>query len=99
MQITSENPLIVTTADDLKRMLAQMLSEMGISGIKQTEHKQEVKEMPTRLAKKYLIERGHKVVSDEAFRNIVKEYEVGSKKRGKENWYPVSELEKVPSRV
>jgi len=99
LQITPENPLIVTSQAQLELVMFNVLGKCGITAMMPEQRKVVQTEMPTKLARKYLLEKGHRVIGDPSFNALIKEYGITAKKRGKENWYQVSDLDKIPNRL
>ncbi len=89
--------VVVVTPDRLEEIIVNVLHRCGvIKDVPVQEHTQT--ELPTRLAKEYLKDRGHRVNSYPAFRAILAEHGIVARNRGKENWYQVADLDKIPKR-
>jgi len=97
--MAGEGIVIITTREALRGELRKVLEEMGITLAPAGVVEKEPEELTTVLAKRYMTERGYKVVSDPAFKTLLKMYRIEPVKRGKDNWYKISELERIPKRL
>lgn len=102
LHITKDNPLILTTAEDLTRVVARILSDMGIVPQKLERepdaNKNKAKEMSTRIVRQVLREKGYKVNSGPALNAVLAAHNITGTRRGKENWYNAEQVRQVPER-
>lgn len=92
------NAVIVVQEEMLEQVLMRVLVKAGI--LKAAEQKEEAAtEVNTRKAKKLLAEKGYQVTGTPAFNRLIKEHGIKGKRRGKENWYKVDVLSRIPARV
>ena len=99
IQITPRNPMIVMDKQTLKETLYEVLAEMGIKAQVPKEREIQETEYPTYLAKKYLASRGYRVLSHEGFKSLLREHDIKPIRRGKDNWYQIRDLNKLPDKT
>jgi len=93
------NVVIVATVDHLRMVIAELLGDLGIGAAPVRNVEVVATELTTRQAKKHLKEKGYRVESAPYFNKLVELHGVVPQKKGKENWYKLSELSKIPSRI
>ena len=92
--------LIITTQDGLEKAIASALSKLGVAPNGQVEEVSEkAEELPTRRVREILKQKGYRVISDPAFNTLMDTYKVRHRTRGKERWWQVADVERIPARV
>lgn len=99
LQITAENPLIITTEKGLEQVMARMLNRLGFEANTPSMPAIIATEVTTRLAKKMLKEKGYRVSSNVAFKKVITDHNITPERKGKDDWYQVSDLQRVPARL
>lgn len=94
----SGNVVIISTIDQLRAVMAEVIVGLGVTPAMVPVQEAEVSELTTRQAKKVLKDKGYRVETGPYFNKLIKEHNVRSRKRGKENWYSVEDLSRVPTR-
>ena len=99
MQISERNPLIITSEDALESVMVRVFKRMGIVTADVVKKEPVITELPTAAAKKLLTQKGYRVNSWEGFNRVVKDHDIRFVTRGKEHWYLVDDLNRLPAKV
>lgn len=96
--------LIVSTKEGLRDAIRDVMREElaalgSLAGGRVVAERAPANEVPTRLAKQLLAEKGYRASSCVALNNVLREFGVVGKRRGKDNWYSVADLERVPAKI
>jgi hypothetical protein len=98
LQVTPDNPLIITTQEGLEQIMHRVMSNLGFEAKVPKVREVIQTELTTRGATKYLMERGHRVASWKAFTTLIQEYKITAVQRGKDKWYKIADLDMIPAR-
>lgn len=93
--------VIASDRHQLKEIFRELLTESGwFSAAPEVEAVKPARydELVTKNAQKYLIAKGWQVKGFPAFQRLMVEYNIEGIKRGRNKWYPVSELDKIPNK-
>lgn len=97
LHIAPDKPLIFTSGQQFIDTVKAVLWQLGaVTDNTVTKHDQE--EVTRVSAQKILKEKGYQVTSEAAFIKLVKDQKLTKIKRGREYWYKVEELNKIPCR-
>lgn len=98
LHISADNKLIVTTEDGLTNTIVKILKQMGITDYMTENKEKRAREIPTKLAKKMMEEKGYRVSTQRPFKELMNAHRINAVRRGKDDWYQVDELDKIPNR-
>lgn len=90
--------VIVTDRDNLKLVLTEVLQELGLTGQATAPVSRVDDEVSTPIARKLLADKGYNVKSCQALNNLMETYNVVAVKRGRDNWYKGSDIERIPAK-
>lgn len=95
--ISEANPLVITSDVQLRRIAASVvLSAMNEAAPAPVVSSPTQDKVTTAMAKKMLTDKGYRVTSHNAFKEIVKHLE--PKKMGKDYWWKTADIEAIPNK-
>lgn len=98
--IGESNPLFIGTAKQFTEIINQAIEDafsryMG-GPVKQVEERHA--EVNTIIVRKMLMEKGYSVKTKPALILLLSKHKVKATKKGRENWYQTSEINRIPPR-
>jgi hypothetical protein len=91
--------LIVSTKEDLANVIREVLGEMRVAPLNSSKAEPgTAEEVPGKVARKMLVDKGYCVKSWEGFNSFVKDHGLTMTKRGRENWYKTTQIMNIPDK-
>jgi hypothetical protein len=90
--------MVLVPLEQLEAMFEGVLKRNGLVSAAASAADDKPKEVTRKLAAQILAEKGYQVTSYPSFNKLLKEHNVEGKKRGKELWYQVADINRIPAR-
>lgn len=96
--ISPNNPLVIKSPTELKELVASLLTGLGIM-TEATEETNNQSSLTTKQAKAFMKKKGYQAKSHVGFTALMKEHGITPTRRGRDHWWDISQLNKIPNKI